>query len=61
MNDKHFQKEMAEMFAQAISAALGIDLKEVNKAILEDKLKLYEEKEEYEKCAELRDRIKNLK
>ena len=61
MNDKEFQKEMAEMFAQAISAALGIDLKEVNKAILEDKLKLYEEKEEYEKCAELRDRIKNLK
>jgi protein-arginine kinase activator protein McsA len=61
MNDKQFQKEMAEMFAQAISAALGIDLKEVNKAILEDKLKLYEEKEEYEKCAELRDRIKNLK
>ena len=61
MNDKQFQKEMAEMFAQAISAALGIDLKEVNKAILEDKLKLYEEKEQYEKCAEIRDRIKNLK
>jgi protein-arginine kinase activator protein McsA len=61
MRDKDFERRMAEMFALAIADALGIDLKKITMEVLEEKLKECERNEEYEKCAVIRDKIKEIK
>ena len=61
MNDKEFNYKMAEFFALAIADALGINLKQIEKEVLEEKLKECESREEYEKCAVIRDKIKEIK
>jgi protein-arginine kinase activator protein McsA len=60
MNDKEFNYKMAEFFALAIADALGINLKQIEKEVLEEKLKECESREEYEKCAVIRDKIKEI-
>ena len=52
---------MAEMFILAIADTLGIDLKKITMEVLEEKLKECERNEEYEKCAIIRDKIKEIK
>ena len=61
MRDKDFNYRMAEMFALALVDALGINLKEIEMEVLEEKLKECESREEYEKCAIIRDKIKEIK
>ena len=60
MKDKEFNLKMAEIFALAIADALGIDLKKITMEVLEEKLKECERNEEYEKCAIIRDKIKEI-
>jgi len=60
MKDKEFNLKMVEMFAKALADALGMNLKEIEKEVLEEKLKEYESAEEYEKCAIIRDKIKEI-
>jgi protein-arginine kinase activator protein McsA len=61
MRDSEFNHRMAEMFILAIADTLGIDLKKITMEVLEEKLKDCERNEEYEKCAIIRDKIKEIK
>jgi len=60
MRDKDFNLKMVEMFAKALADALGMNLKEIEKEVLDEKLKECERNEEYEKCAIIRDKIKEI-
>jgi protein-arginine kinase activator protein McsA len=62
MNDKElFNHKIGELLAIVIADALGIDLKQITMEVLEEKLKECEHNEEYEKCAVIRDKIKEIK
>jgi excinuclease UvrABC nuclease subunit len=61
MRDKLYYQRMAEMFALALADALSIKVtKDDVKDYLEKKLKEFEQKEQYEKCAEILEDIKKL-
>jgi excinuclease UvrABC nuclease subunit len=61
MRDKLYYQRMAEMFALALADTLSIKVtKDDVKDYLEKKLKEFEQKEQYEKCAEILEDIKKL-